>query len=83
MKIYKRLEILFAVIGLILTVSDYLLVPKSYYEMVPENPDEISKFRSESTINTFTVIGSVKEEDITKNHIEFGPRRSQISLLNE
>ncbi len=58
-------------------------VPRSFLENIPDDPEEIKRFRNESAINTYTVIGSMGKEEIENNHIEFGPRRSQIRTLNE
>jgi len=58
-------------------------VPQSFLENVPEDPKEIERFRQKNKINTYTIIGSVRENEIEENEIEFGPRRSQIRVLNE
>ena len=61
----------------------FLHVPHSFMENVPEDKNEIDEFRAGNSINTYTVVGSIEEDEIVRENIEFGPQRSQIRVLNE
>ncbi|MDO8565189.1 MAG: hypothetical protein Q7R67_00995 [bacterium] len=56
-------------------------IPLYFYENVPENTQELKRFRETNIFNTYTVIGSVEWNEIEKYEIEFGPKEPQLNLL--